>query len=53
MEPKQIKAMNIITQTIEQDGFSWFEYNAGAVTLIEFSLSELVKRIVAINPTLN
>jgi hypothetical protein len=45
--------MNTITQTIEQDGFSWFEYNTGSITLIEFSLSELVKRIVAINPTLN
>jgi hypothetical protein len=45
--------MNTITQTIEQDGFSWFEYNTGSIILIEFSLSELVKRIVAINPTLN
>jgi hypothetical protein len=55
---KQTKApnkqtMNTITQHIKQDGFSWFEYNMGAITLIDFSLSELVKRIVAINPTLN
>jgi hypothetical protein len=42
-----------ITQTIEQDGFSWFEYNMGAITLIEFSLSDLTKRIISIDPTLN
>jgi hypothetical protein len=45
--------MNTITQIIEQDGFSWFEYSTGAFTLIDFSLSNLIKRIVAINPTLN
>jgi len=45
--------MNTIIQTIEQDGFYWFEYSTGAITLIDFSLSNLVKRIVLINPTLN
>jgi hypothetical protein len=45
--------MNTIIQTIEQDGFSWFEYNTESFTLIDFSLSNLVKRIVTINPTLN
>jgi hypothetical protein len=54
---KQIKApnktMNTITQHIKQDGFSWFEYNMGAITLIDFSLNELVKRIIQIDPTLN
>ena len=45
--------MGTITQHIEPNGFSWFEYDMGAITLIDFSLSELVKRIVAINPTLN
>jgi hypothetical protein len=45
--------MNTIIQNIEQDGFSWFEYNLGPMTLISFSLSDLVKRIVQLNPTLN
>jgi hypothetical protein len=45
--------MNTIIQYIEQDGFSWFEYNMGSISLISFSLNELIKRIVAINPTLN
>jgi hypothetical protein len=45
--------MNTITQYIEQDGFSWFEYTVGPITLVEFSLSNLVKRIISIDPTLN
>jgi hypothetical protein len=45
--------MNTIKQHIKQDGFSWFEYNMGAITLIDFSLSELVRRIIQIDPTLN
>lgn len=45
--------MGTITQHIEQDGFSWFEYNSGTFTLISFSLKDLAKRIVQINPTLN
>jgi len=45
--------MNTITQTIEQDGFYWFEYNSGPITLISFSLSDLIKRIVQTDPTLN
>jgi len=45
--------MNTITQKIEQDGFCWFEYNSGPITLISFTLSDLLKRIVQINPTLN
>lgn len=45
--------MGTITQYIEQDGFYWFEYDLGPITLISFSLNDLVKRIVQINPTLN
>ena len=45
--------MGAITQHIEQDGSSWYEYSTKTYSLIEFSLSKLVKRIVAINPTLN
>jgi hypothetical protein len=45
--------MNTIIQNIEQDGFSWFEYTSGPITLISFSLGDLVRRIVQINPTLN
>jgi hypothetical protein len=45
--------MGTITQHIEQDGFYWFEYSIGSITLIEFTLSELIKRVTQINPTLN
>jgi len=45
--------MNTIIQIIEQDGFYWFEYNTRTITLISFSLSDLIKRIVQLNPTLN
>jgi hypothetical protein len=45
--------MGTITQIIEQDGFTWFEYNTRTITLISFSLSDLVRRVVQINPTLN
>lgn len=45
--------MGTIIQNIEQDGFSWFEYTLGPITLISFSLSDLTKRIVQMNPTLN
>jgi len=45
--------MGTITQHIEQDGFYWFEYSSGTFTLIEFTLSELIKRVVQIDPTLN
>lgn len=45
--------MRTIIQNIEQDGFSWFEYNLGSITLISFSLSDLIKRITQTDPTLN
>jgi hypothetical protein len=45
--------MGTITQYIEQDGSSWFEYDMGNITLIEFKLSELIKRVTQIDPTLN
>ncbi len=45
--------MGTITQHIKQDGFSWFEYDSGTFTLISFSLSDLIKRVAQINPTLN
>ena len=45
--------MGTITQHIDKDGFSWFEYNSGTFTLIEFTLSNLVKRVIQIDPTLN
>ena len=31
-----------IIQRIEQDGFYWFEYSIGSITLIEFTLNKLV-----------
>ena len=45
--------MGTIIQHIEQDGFSWFEYDMGTITLISFTLSELIKRVTQIDPTLN
>jgi hypothetical protein len=45
--------MGTITQHIEQDGTSWFEYSTKTFTLINFTLSELIKRVVQIDPTLN
>jgi hypothetical protein len=45
--------MNTITQHIEPNGFSWFEYDMGAITLISFTLNELMKRVIQIDPTLN
>jgi len=45
--------MSTIIQHIDQDGFSWFEYSMGPITLISFTLNDLVKRIVQIDPSLN
>lgn len=45
--------MGTIIQHTDKTGFSWFEYDMGAITLIEFTLSELIKRVIQINPTLN
>lgn len=45
--------MGTITQHIDKDGSSWFEYDMGGITLISFTLSELIRRVIQINPTLN
>lgn len=45
--------MGTITQHIERDGFNWFEYSSGSITLISFTLSELIRRVIQIDPTLN
>ena len=45
--------MGTINQHIEPDGFYWFEYNMGPITLIEFTLNDLIKRVIQIDPTLN
>jgi hypothetical protein len=45
--------MGTITQHIEQDDSSWYEYSTKTYSLIEFSLSKLIKRIISIDPTLN
>ena len=45
--------MGEITQHIEQDGSSWFEYSTKTYSLMEFSLSNLIKRVIQIDPTLN
>ena len=45
--------MGTIIQHIDKNGSSWFEYDMGAITLINFTLSELIKRVIQIDPTLN
>lgn len=45
--------MNNIIQHIDKDGFYWFEYNMGPITLISFTLSDLIKRMLLNNVPLN
>ena len=45
--------INEIEQHITDDGFSWFEYSLGSVTLIEFTLSRLIERMISNGVPLN
>jgi hypothetical protein len=45
--------MNEITQHITSTGFTWFEYDMGPITLIEFTLSKLIERMVSNGVPLN
>jgi hypothetical protein len=45
--------MNTIEQYFTSTGLTWFEYNMGGITLIEFSLSKLIKRMLLNGVPLN